>query len=223
MSPKKHKLDHENDLWLQQPGESPQAYEAFCTFRDLPRQRRTQNLVALRLGKSGTIINRWAHRWSWYERVLPWDREDDRVVLEDHWDRLRDMSARQSDEAMTMASTLMEPARAIQKLMLEQPDAFYDYFMAEDGEGGRVLDFDRLDRVLHMVYTSARYLPMIAEMEHKARGIRGEVVEQEFGSQNASPVVGRIEVGRDTAAASELFAKLVGRTAPQIAVSDRAG
>jgi len=118
---------------------------------------------------------------------------------------------------------LMEPARAIQKLMLEQPDAFYDYFMADDGEGGRVLDFDRLDRVLHMVYTSARYLPMIAEMEHRARGIRGEVVEQEFGSQHASPVVGRIEVGRDTAAASELFAKLVGRTAPQIAVSDRAG
>jgi hypothetical protein len=59
-------------FWLRQPYESKAAYEAFTLYRDLG-SKRSQVLVAEKLGKSTTLISRWGSAWKWVRRVEAWD------------------------------------------------------------------------------------------------------------------------------------------------------
>lgn len=61
-------------LWERQENESPQAYEAFVTYRDLGVGR-TFTAVAEKLQKSFTLIRRWKDNWDWENRVAAWDRD----------------------------------------------------------------------------------------------------------------------------------------------------
>ncbi len=61
-------------IWERQENESPQAYEAFVTYRDLGVGR-TFTAVAEKLQKSFTLIRRWKDNWDWENRVAAWDRD----------------------------------------------------------------------------------------------------------------------------------------------------
>lgn len=65
------------EAWEQQRDESPQAFQAFAAFRDQGAQR-TLAKTGRDLGKSGTLMKRWAGRWDWWARAESWDREQDR-------------------------------------------------------------------------------------------------------------------------------------------------
>ena len=74
-----HSLDtNDRTLWDRLPGESPRAWNAFVTFRDLA-ERRTLKAVAEVLNCSVQNIHRWSDRWRWSERTLAYDIHRDEV------------------------------------------------------------------------------------------------------------------------------------------------
>ena len=68
------------DAWERQPAESSKAFAAFCVYRDMARQCRSQREVARQIGKSFALVSRWAGQWDWTKRVTGWDDECDRVA-----------------------------------------------------------------------------------------------------------------------------------------------
>ena len=67
--------------WSLQKGESLAAFHACTLYRDCedenPQIKRSKQMVATRLSKSGNLIKRWAKLWSWDERILEYDRKKD--------------------------------------------------------------------------------------------------------------------------------------------------
>jgi hypothetical protein len=81
--------------WDRQERESPKAWDAFKTYRDLgPRERSTAR-VAEELGKSETICNRWSSMWNWVERAAAFDAFADadwqRELLSTQGDAVREL------------------------------------------------------------------------------------------------------------------------------------
>lgn len=76
--------------WERQPGESRQAYSAFCVYRDLPPARRSLDRAwgAYRasLGRPQTRApgrwESWYRQWQWRARTESRDREEQRLLLE---------------------------------------------------------------------------------------------------------------------------------------------
>ena len=60
------------NLWNRLQDESPQAYEAFCVFRDLGYGRSVQR-VSEKLAKSRTLLDRWCQAHKWRQRADAWD------------------------------------------------------------------------------------------------------------------------------------------------------
>ena len=58
--------------WERQPNESAQAYEAFSIYLEQGADR-SQREVAKKLGKSLTLISRWASKYEWVERCRQYD------------------------------------------------------------------------------------------------------------------------------------------------------
>jgi hypothetical protein len=71
----------DNEPWERQPGESPQAYEAFKTYRD-QGSNRTTRAVAQELAKSRSLISRWSANNHWVRRVAQYERDQDRRTLD---------------------------------------------------------------------------------------------------------------------------------------------
>ncbi len=63
--------------WEQQAGESGAAHQALLAFRDLG-PKRTLRAAAERVGKSRGLLAGWSARYRWEERVLAWDRQQQR-------------------------------------------------------------------------------------------------------------------------------------------------
>ena len=63
--------------WDRQPNESPQAFEAFATYRDMAYQR-SLAAVGWRLHKIRTLLSRWSAAHGWVKRVAAWDAYNDR-------------------------------------------------------------------------------------------------------------------------------------------------
>jgi hypothetical protein len=59
-------------VWLRRRDETPVAYAAFVCYRDLG-VKRTVVGVARELGKSESLLRRWARRHDWAERAWAWD------------------------------------------------------------------------------------------------------------------------------------------------------
>jgi hypothetical protein len=58
--------------WIRREGESPPAYDAFCTYMNQGGSRSTAN-VAQTLSKSRTQITRWSAEHEWVERARAYD------------------------------------------------------------------------------------------------------------------------------------------------------
>ncbi len=73
----------EAKVWEQVQAESGQAYAAFVAYRDMG-PRRTFVGAARLVGRSESLLRRWAGRHNWRERVWQWDlqqaRQDETVV-----------------------------------------------------------------------------------------------------------------------------------------------
>ena len=66
-------------LWERQKGESHEAFDAWIAYRD--SEKRSQRATAAKLGKSSTLLSRWASRWSWEERDRAWDNRMQEEVV----------------------------------------------------------------------------------------------------------------------------------------------
>ena len=111
---------------------------------------------------------------------MQWDRAEDLVRVEEHWEELEKMSKRHAGQAAATGSILMGPAMAIFKLMQERPDAFFEYFQIVDPDNvdRTIIDFDRLDRVVSMAMSAARIMPAVHGMERVARGVPAEITDE---------------------------------------------
>ena len=67
----------EAEIYERQKGESKQAFEAFCYFRNLHPYERSVSRVQNDLNKS---CKKWAREFVWSERVQEWDKKVDREV-----------------------------------------------------------------------------------------------------------------------------------------------
>jgi hypothetical protein len=73
-------------VWERQPGESREAFRAFCIYRDLEVIERTYD-SAFRIGCPNTKAKRcsgrwrlWASDWKWIERAEAYDAHKDRMA-----------------------------------------------------------------------------------------------------------------------------------------------
>lgn len=59
-------------LWEKQSGESSQAFETFCIYRDLG-SKRSVSAVYTELSKSRQLISRWKQKFDWDKRAAAYD------------------------------------------------------------------------------------------------------------------------------------------------------
>ena len=74
--------------WDRQPKESPKAFEAFATYRDMAYQR-SLAAVGWKLHKSKTLLERWSAAHGWVERVRDGTRTTTALQRTSRWDTPR--------------------------------------------------------------------------------------------------------------------------------------
>ena len=94
----------EPEPWERQLNESPQAFEAFATYRDMGAARSTAK-VSRELCKSVSLMNRWSSEHDWVKRVAAWDAEKDRKARETQLQDIVDMRKRHASIAKKMMDT----------------------------------------------------------------------------------------------------------------------
>jgi hypothetical protein len=61
--------------WDPQPGEPGTSFAGFVMYRETPATGRNLRRVALKLGRSTSLIERYSSRWEWHSRTAAWDAE----------------------------------------------------------------------------------------------------------------------------------------------------
>lgn len=61
--------------WDPQPGEPGTSFAGFVIYREMPATGRSLRRVALKLGRSASLIERYSSRWEWQSRTATWDAE----------------------------------------------------------------------------------------------------------------------------------------------------
>jgi hypothetical protein len=90
--------------WERRREESPEAYQAFVTYRDLAKHSFVG--AAKALGKSPSLLRRWARLYDWKDRVWAWDRaqtEADAVTIRQERDEAIRRSVRDADHLKKLA------------------------------------------------------------------------------------------------------------------------
>lgn len=146
--------------WERRENESTKAYEAFCIYRDMGRERSLAK-VSEKQQKSGSLIGRWSRENDWVNRAAKWDDEQERIEREiaqkEQAKAIRDMRARHAKLAEAM---LMKAARGLARI----PD-------------------DEIKPV-----DVSRMVDIASKLERISRGDVGEVIEERDGGQ-ATPAV----------------------------------
>jgi len=86
------------------PGESPEAYRAFCLYRDTDVLLRSVGRVEVELGRE---VGHWVGQFDWVERVDYWDDEQRREATSIRQDHFRRQELRQF-RALEKLQTLTE-------------------------------------------------------------------------------------------------------------------
>lgn len=157
--------------WERRESESTKAYEAFCIYRDMGRERSLAK-VAEKLQKSETLMGRWSRENDWVKRAAKWDDEQDRIEREiaqkEQAKAIKDMRKRHADLGQAM---LIKAARALARI----PD---DDIKPQD---------------------ISRMVDVASKLERISRGDVGEVVEERDGGQATPSVTFYMpDNGRDT-------------------------
>ena len=146
--------------WERLQDESTKAYEAFCTYRDMGRER-SLSKVAEKLQKSETLMGRWSRTYDWVNRAAKWDDEQDRIEREtaqrEQVKAIKDMRKRHADLGQAM---LIKAARALAKIPENE-------IKPQD---------------------ISRMVDVASKLERISRGDVGEVVEERDGGK-ATPAV----------------------------------
>lgn len=146
--------------WERRENETTKAYEAFCIYRDMGRER-SLSKVAEKQQKSGSLIGRWSRENDWVERAAKWDDEQDRIEREiaqkEQAKAIKDMRKRHADLGQAM---LIKAARALAKIPDDE---------IKPGDISRMVD-------------------VASKLERISRGDVGEVVEERDGG-TATPAV----------------------------------
>ncbi len=87
--------------WNLQPGETANAFAAFCVYRDQDGKRSVAKAAKI-LGKNVTTMGQWSSKYGWIERVRSWEAEKDRVSTEAEAREVEKMKARQIKLALQM-------------------------------------------------------------------------------------------------------------------------
>lgn len=146
--------------WERQPEETTKAFEAFCTYRDMGRER-SLSKVAEKQQKSGSLIGRWSRENDWVNRAAKWDDEQERIEREtaqkEQAKAIKDMRKRHADLGQAM---LIKAARALARIPDDE---------VKPGDISRMVD-------------------VASKLERISRGDVGEVVEERDGG-HATPAV----------------------------------
>jgi hypothetical protein len=106
--------------WERQPRESDEAWQAFKTYRDWQDTEgtlRSYAKVAAKLGKSTTLMERWAKRWNWQERVRLHTNSLEEVARLETIKEIKAFRKRAARQLMAKAQTLMLPDIALSKVL----------------------------------------------------------------------------------------------------------
>lgn len=146
--------------WDRRENETTKAYEAFCIYRDMGRERSLAK-VSEKQQKSGSLIGRWSREHGWVDRAAQWDDEQERIEREiaqkEQVKAIKDMRKRHADVAYAM---ILKAAKALQRI----PE---DEIKPQD---------------------ISRFVDVASKLERISRGDVGEVVEERHG-ENAAPAV----------------------------------
>ena len=146
--------------WDRRESETSKAYEAFTIYRDMGVER-SLSKVAVKLGKSETLISRWSYTHGWVERAAKWDDEQDRIEREiaqkEQAKAIREMRKRHADLGQAM---LIKAARALARI----PE---DEIKPAD---------------------ISRFVETASKLERISRGDVGEVIEERDGGKAENPV-----------------------------------
>lgn len=105
----------EVEPWERQEGETNKQFEAFCIYRDMGIDR-THRKVANELGKSATLISRWASLNDWAERVKAYDDEQDRLNRIAQQKEIAQMRKKHANVASKMIDKALEALEALDAL-----------------------------------------------------------------------------------------------------------
>lgn len=152
-------------VWDKQPNEGPKPYEAFCVYRDMKYNSEDKNRsiarVAMKLGKSEGLMERWSSKYDWVNRVDVYDQEMER--------KERELSEKERlDEVKKMRRRHAQLARkALEKVS--------DALDAVDTEQMSNADISRM-------------MDVASKLERISRGDVGDVIEERDGGEAVSPV-----------------------------------
>lgn len=140
--------------WERQPGESPKAFQAFATYRDLGPGRTIDAAYCTAKGLppgSRRAARRW-FTWSvqhrWVERVAAWDAEQDRLRRERAAKELEEMHERHAAMAKAFIAKVVERIKTLDAAALTPRDM-------------------------------ATWFDLAVRVERVARGVPGEHIQQQ--------------------------------------------
>lgn len=154
----------DRELWEQQPGESPVAYQAFVHYRDAG-PRRSIRATGRDTGRAFSTVEQWATLTDWHGRARAWDAEVDRQARDAAISEVRAMAARHARQAAAAQDAAMQPVLAILEAARSDPD-FRTRLVAEG-----------LGKTLDAALSAAAKLPGLQGAERLARGEPTEITQ----------------------------------------------
>jgi len=183
--------------WEMQEDESPLAFQAFKTYRDLRPEDRSYTKVGQLLSKTKQQMGDWGLKYHWQERIVAYERELDRIKVRKHFDDIEKMNDRQAIQAQSISRVIFVPVEALIKKMNspEWPKTIEEL----QNQPATVL--------IEMAKSIASVMPTIMRMERLARGEATEEsrVSGSFETKNTE----RKEIGIDLTARIDQYAESV--------------
>jgi len=151
-------FDLDRDVWERQPRESDKAWAAFCYYRDM--EPRSTRKAAVALGKSGSMVSQWSHRWRWQDRIRAWDNHLNGIY-----------QAEREKAQKEMAKNHIKLAKGVQAKVAQRLQSLQPQDISA-GEMGRLLDVAvKIERLASGVPT-----------EHTKTEVEGQVnIKHEYG------------------------------------------
>lgn len=147
--------------WDRMTGESVQAYGAFLTYKDLPREERSLSRTASDLGKNGSLIGEWSTKWGWQDRIAEWEAELEREKERAARLEAQRAGVRQAAHLAAISRVLILPVEELIKRLSHGEVDLSDWSNAD------LLSFSIL---------TARAYPRVAVAERLVRGQATEIV-----------------------------------------------
>lgn len=162
-------------VWERQKTESPQAYEAFVTYRDLGAERSTSK-VARQLGKSTTLMNRWSSAHGWVERARQYDNHLDGEARREAVKKVKEMTGRQIKIALQLQQKALEALAALDLDAMSPKDIKEFIKTATELERTNRLEEAQLDKAARDRAVEADTSTSLADtiMEAYARRTKGD-------------------------------------------------